>query len=110
MRIPLGRAVELIPSVDWFFVDVGDDWQGNIDIAYRFGSRQLFYLGGGLGVANRKINNVWNSRGGLNIFGGLAVETPGGRFGMLVEPRFTLLSESADVFWLTLGVSYAFGK
>ena len=40
------------------------------------------------------------------LFAGLAVETPGGRFGLLVEPRYTL-RDGSDPFWMTLGVSIA---
>jgi len=108
VRIPVRAVVELIPSVDYFFVDVGDAWQGNIDASVRIGKRKLFYVGSGLAILNRKVNNAWNSDLGLNLFVGLAVETPGGRFGLLVEPRFTL-RDGSDPFYVSLGVSYALG-
>jgi len=110
VRIPVGEVVELIPSVDYFFVDVGDAWQGNIDGSIRIGKRKLFYLGTGLAILNRKVNNAWNSDLGLNLFAGLAVETPGGRFGLLVEPRFTLRdTDGGNPFYVSVGASYALG-
>ena len=108
VRIPIGGAFELIPSGDYFFVSFGDAWQGNLDGAIRFGDRQLFYVGTGVAFLNRSINGISNSDVGWNLFAGLAAETPGGRFGLLVEPRYTL-REGSDPFWITLGVSIALG-
>lgn len=109
VRIPLGEVIELLPSADYIFVDVGDAWQGNIDASIRIGKRKLFYVGTGFAILNFKVGNAWNSDLGLNLFAGLAVETPGGRFGLLVEPRFTV-RDGSDPFYVSLGVSYAFGS
>jgi len=109
IRIPLSNAVEIIPSGDYFFVDVGDAWQGNLDASIRFGKRGMFYLGTGLAVINRR-TATWHTDVGLNLFGGLAVETPGGRFGLIVEPRFTLRdTDGGNPFYVALGVSIALG-
>ncbi len=106
IRIPVGGAFEIIPSGDYFFVDNGTAWQGNLDGAIRFGGRQLFYIGTGIAVLNHSITGFSNTDVGWNLFAGLAVETPGGRFGLLVEPRYTL-RDGSDPFWMTLGVSIA---
>ena len=107
IRIPVAGAFEIIHSGDYFFVDRGTSWQGNLDGAIRFGGRQMFYIGTGIAVLNRSITGFSNNTDvGWNLFAGLAVETPGGRFGLLVEPRYTL-AEGSDPFWMTLGVSIA---
>ena len=106
VRIPIGGAFEVIPSGDYFFVDRGTAWQANLDGAIRFGGRQMFYLGTGIAVLNHSITGFSNTDMGWNLFAGLAVETPGGRFGLVVEPRYTL-REGSDPLWMTLGVSIA---
>lgn len=83
---------------------------GWVDASIRIGKRKLFYVGTGFAILNRKVNNAWSSDLGLNLFAGLAVETPGGRFGLLVEPRFTLRdTDGGNPFYVSLGVSYALG-
>lgn len=109
VRIPVGGAFEVIPSGDYYFVNRGDAWQANLDGAIRFGGRQLFYVGTGVAVLGRSVNGFSNTDVGWNLFAGLAVETPGGRFGLLVEPRYTL-RDGSDPFWMTLGVSIALGS
>jgi len=109
IRIPLAAAVELVPSGDYYFVDVGDAWQFNLDASIRLGKRGMFYLGTGLAAINRR-TVTWNTDFGLNLFGGLAVETPGGRFGLIVEPRFTLRdTDGGNPFYVSLGASIALG-
>lgn len=109
VRIPVGGAFEVIPSGDYYFVNRGNAWQANLDGAIRFGGRQLFYVGTGVAVLGRSVNGLSNTDVGWNLFAGLAVETPGGRFGLLVEPRYTL-RDGSDPFWMTLGVSIALGS
>jgi len=110
VRIPIGGAFEVIPSGDYFFVNRGDAWQANLDGAIRFGGRQLFYVGTGVAVLGRSVNGFSNTDDvGWNLFVGLAAETPGGRFGIIVEPRYTL-RDGSDPFWMTLGVSIAIGS
>ncbi len=109
VRIPVGGAFEVIPSGDYYFVNRGNAWQANLDGAIRFGGRQLFYVGTGVAVLGRSVNSRSNTDVGWNLFAGLAVETPGGRFGLLVEPRYTL-RDGSDPFWMTLGISIALGS
>ena len=109
VRIPIAGAFEIIPSGDYFFVNLGDAWQANLDGAIRFGGRQLFYVGTGVAVLGRNVNGFSNTDVGWNLFAGLAAETPGGRFGLVIEPRYTL-RDGSDPFWLTLGVSIAIGS
>ena len=108
VRIPIGEAFEVIPSGDYFFVDFGDAWQANLDGAIRLGGK-LFYVGTGVAVLGRSVNGLSNTDVGWNLFAGLAAETPGGRFGIIVEPRYTL-RDGSDPFWMTLGVSIAIGS
>jgi hypothetical protein len=109
VRIPVAGAFEVIPSGDYFIVDLGDAWQANLDGAIRFGGSQLFYVGTGVAVLGRSFNGLSNTDVGWNLFAGLAAETPGGRFGIIIEPRYTL-RDGSDPFWMTLGVSYAIGS
>lgn len=109
VRIPIGASFEVIPSADFFIVDLGNAWQANLDGAIRFGDRGLFYVGTGVAVLGRSVNGLSNTDVGWNLFAGLAAETPGGRFGIIVEPRYTL-RDGSDPFWMTLGVSIALGS
>jgi len=109
VRIPIGEAFEVIPSGDYFFVDLGDAWQANLDGAIRLGGGKLFYVGTGVAVLGRSFSGLSNTDVGWNLFAGLAAETPGGRFGIIVEPRYTL-RDGSDPFWMTLGVSIAIGS
>jgi len=102
-RFARGRF-EVIPAIDYYFVDPGSAWQGNLDVAFRVDRRGLLYVGTGAAIVNRKSGGAWFRDVGWNLFAGLALEPEGGTFGLFAEPRWTF-TEGPDGFYFAIGVT-----
>lgn len=79
LGIPLARHVEFYPSIDNYFVDNGSLLSFNADLKFRvpLESTNWLYLGTGLNLARRSIDDKSNTRSGLNLF--LGAESLKGR-------------------------------
>jgi hypothetical protein len=99
VQVPLMRQLELYPSAAYFFVDRGSFWAVNADLKYRL--PRAAYLGAGLNVARRSVNDVNDTDAGVNLLGGL--EGRRGRIHPFMEGRVILNSGSA--FQLAGGIN-----
>jgi hypothetical protein len=69
--VPVGRHLEVYPSFDYYFVDVGSLWQLNGDLKYKLREEHnWFYLGGGLALARRSAGGFSDTDVGANLLGG----------------------------------------
>ena len=102
IKVPLARALDVMPSADWVINGTRSGWQYNIDGAIRLGRFQAAYAGGGVGIAN----NVSKA----NLFVGLAParRLPGRQAQGYFEARWTLTNPSR--FMLVLGVNFRIGR
>ncbi len=89
--LPVMPRLELYPSAAVFFVDRGSLWAVNADLRYRM--PRSAYLGAGLNVARRSVNDVNDTQTGVNLLGGL--ESRRGYIHPFVEGRVILNGESA---------------
>jgi len=107
LGLPLTRALDFYPSLDIFLVGEGSLLGLNGDLKFRPGTDgpSPFYVGGGLNLSRRSINNRSNTEPGLNLFGGLE-----GRSGSL-SPFFELRAILADrsTVQLSGSVNFALG-
>lgn len=70
--LPITERVDLYPSFDWDFVDVGTLWNLNVDLKYTPPSpRGVWYVGLGWNLLHRSVNNVSNTNSSLNLLSGL---------------------------------------
>jgi hypothetical protein len=92
---PVARQLEFYPSFDYYFVDPGSLWQVNADLKYKLREEHnWFYLGGGLGIARRSVNDFDNTDVGANLIGGWETLI-GQRVHPYLEARLTLSEETA---------------
>jgi hypothetical protein len=84
----IGRYLEFYPSFDLFLADGATYWNLNADFKYRLQSPSVrwIYLGTGLNVAHRSINEFKDTGAGLNLFAG--IESLTGRVHPFAEFRF----------------------
>ena len=86
LSVPVARRLEFYPSFDYFFVERGSLTQLNIDLKYRVPADfNWLYVGAGLNVTRRAVNDVDFNDTGLNLFGGY--ESMRGRVHPFVEVR-----------------------
>lgn len=93
--VPLSPRVELLPSVDAFFLGARTAWQANLDAALLLGPRGDLYAGGGIAFGNRDTDplqtNAGRTRAHLNLLAGLRF--PGRVVKPYVEGRWTFLEQ-----------------
>ena len=95
LSAPIGARLELYPSADFMFPDVGSRWVGNIDLKYRFPAAERplwFYVGAGVGFDRRSFRDVHDTEAGLNLFTGL--EPLRGAVHPFMEVRLTAADET----------------
>ena len=94
LGLPVASHLEFYPSADVFLVDQGSLIGFNADLKYRAGRADAswFYLGGGLNIAHRKVNDVSRNDSGLNLF--MGIESLRGRVHPFGEMRVTLRNGS----------------
>lgn len=104
LSVPLARQLEFYPSFDYFFVEPGSFWHLNADLKYRIATRDInwLYLGGGLNVARRSVNDNDNTGAGINAFVG--AESRAGRVHPFAEFRFT--SNDGSTAQLSAGLNF----
>jgi hypothetical protein len=100
---PIAPRVDLYPSFDVYFVDVGSLWALNFDARYRPRTRMgVFYFGGGLNYMRQSALGLSGSDTQLNILGGFESRRAGAApFG---EARLTF--GDASNFQIVGGVSF----
>jgi hypothetical protein len=95
LSFPIARRLEFYPSADVTLVDNGSMFGINIDVKYRMpsgGSMEWLYLGTGLGIVSRSVNDNDNTDTGLNLF--LGAESLKGRVHPFIEGR-VLISDGS---------------
>lgn len=91
LSFPLARRLEFYPSADVTLVDNGSMFGVNVDVKYRMpsgGSMEWLYLGTGLGIVSRSVNDNDNTDTGLNLFVG--AESLRGRVHPFIEGRILI--------------------
>lgn len=91
---PIGPRLEVYPSFNYFFVDVGSVWAINLDLKYRLPieNPNWLYVGGGLNVARAEAGGVSDTDAAVNLIAG--VETRTGNIHPFGEFRLTVGSGS----------------
>ncbi len=94
LSLPVASHLEFYPSVDAHLVDRGSLLGINLDLKYRFPARtaQWLYMGGGLGILRRSIEDNSHSDAGLNLF--LGAESLRGRVHPFFEGRVLIADGS----------------
>jgi hypothetical protein len=86
---PITPRVNLYPTFDYYFVDVGTLWALNADVTYRPPTRSgAWYVGGGLNYSHFSAGGNGAGDTNLNLLSGL--EARRGRTRPYVEARFTI--------------------
>lgn len=90
LSLPIGRHLEFYPSADVHLVDEGSLYGVNLDLKYRLPARtaRWLYVGGGLGILSRSVNNNDHTDTGLNLM--LGAESLRGRVHPFAEGRIFL--------------------
>lgn len=57
-RLPITDFLEVIPSGDYYVVDLGHQYQGNLDLVANFGWTKSLYAGGGVALSHRDFGNA----------------------------------------------------
>jgi hypothetical protein len=101
---PIARNLEFYPSFDYYFVEPGSFWNLNADLKYRMPAESAgwLYLGAGLNIARRSVNENSSTDTGLNAF--LGVESRSGRVHPFAEFRFTANDNSSAQ--ISLGLNF----
>ncbi|MGH7531270.1 MAG: hypothetical protein ACREMN_12860 [Gemmatimonadales bacterium] len=103
LSLPLLRDIDLYPTFDYYFLDIGSLWALNFDLKYRPPSRfGTWYLGGGLNYLRRSAGGTSAGDTNLNLLTGL--EGRRGRTRPYVEARFILGDD--NMFQLVGGFSW----
>jgi hypothetical protein len=107
LGLPLTTALDFYPSLDIFLIDEGSLLGINADLKFRPGTVGMspLYVGGGLNLSRRSINDRSNTEPGLNLFGGL--EARSGSVRPFVELRAILADQS--MVQLSGGINFAVG-
>jgi hypothetical protein len=105
--IPLVNRLEFYPSIDVYFPDHGSLTGFNADLKLLFPepSGPDFYVGGGLGLLHRSVDDHDNTDVGANFFFGL--ESRLGFVHPFIEGRAILNDNSS--FQITGGLNFAVG-
>lgn len=94
LSFPVGRHLEFYPSADIHLVDEGSLFGINLDLKYRLPGTNVrwMYVGTGLGILSRSVNDRDNTDTGLNVF--LGAESLSGRVHPFIEGR-VLISDGS---------------
>lgn len=94
LSFPIGRRLEFYPSADIHLVDEGSLLGINLDLKYRLPGTNVrwMYVGTGLGILSRSVNDRDNTDTGLNVF--LGAESLSGRVHPFIEGR-VLISDGS---------------
>lgn len=105
--LPLTSALDFYPSLDIFLVDEGSLLGFNGDLKFRPGmaGTSPLFVGGGLNLSRRSINDRSDTEPGLNLFGGL--EGRSGSIRPFVEMRAILADRST--VQLSGGLNFVIG-
>jgi len=73
LSLRLGRHLELYPSFNYFFVDVGSLWAINVDLKYRLPiqNADFLYIGGGVNFTRDSYGGTSNTDTRGNFIAGL---------------------------------------
>lgn len=106
--VPIGPFLEFYPSFDIFFVDPGSATNINADLKYRIRSETAgwLYLGAGLNLARRGLNDHTDTNAGFNAFVG--AESLRGRVHPFGEFRFT--ANNGSTGQISAGVNFTLGR
>lgn len=104
LGVPVGKHIEFYPSIDNYFVDRGSFVSFNADLKWRVAQEALnwLYLGGGLNVARRSINDNSSNDSGLNLFVG--AESMRGRVHPFGELR--MVSNNGTSAQIAVGLNF----
>lgn len=94
ISFPIGQRLEFYPSADVHLVDEGSMFGVNVDIKYRLPGNTVrwMYLGTGLGIVSRSVEDFDNTDTGLNVF--IGAESLSGRVHPFVEGRVLIADGS----------------
>lgn len=116
LRVPLLNVAEIIPSGDYYFVSGSTAWQASLDIAVRWGFRQVLYAGGGGALVRRSFvtgvgETTEQSKAGTNLFVGAAIpRLSRARFRPYAEMRWTFVSNYPSEMQAMAGLNIWFGS
>lgn len=116
LRVPLLNVMEIIPSGDYYFVSGSSAWQASLDLAVRWGFRQVLYAGGGGALVRRNFvtgvgQTTETSKAGTNLFVGAAIpRLSRARFRPYAEMRWTFVSNYPSEMQAMAGINVWFGS
>lgn len=104
---PVNGTIDLVPNLEWVFVDVGDFLTGNIDLAYNVPDHTRtadFWIGGGLALLRSDLGDNFdsNTEVGVNLLAGVALTT--GPVSPYVQAKGILADDSQ--FVITVGLRF----
>lgn len=75
-RVPITDVLEIVPSGDYYVVDIGHQYQGNLDVVANFGWTKSLYAGAGASLVHRDFGNslalaAYRNKVGPNVLVGL---------------------------------------
>ncbi len=105
--LPIVSRVDFYPSIDVYFPDRGSRTGFNFDMKIRFpeATGPDLYVGGGLGVLHRRVNDHSNTDTGANFFFGL--ESRSAPIRPFIEGRALLNNNSS--FQIQGGLNFTLG-
>ena len=108
LSVPVARHLEFYPSVDYYFVDVGNLLAINADLKYRLSTENVnwLYLGGGLSIARASAGGASATDAGLNLFAG--AESLRGNIHPFGELRLTIGDGSSAQ--VAFGLNFTLGR
>lgn len=104
---PIAHHLEIYPSFNYFFVDVGSAFAGNLDLKYRLPIEHadFLYIGGGLNVTHVKVGSFTNTDVNVNLLAGIESRTG------TVHPfgEFRLTAGNGSTVQLVGGLNFTIG-
>ena len=103
MTLPLSRYVELYPSLDVYFVDVGTliGFNGDLKLRLQPGMPLQLYVGGGVNALRAHAGSTSNTDTGWDLLGG--IETRLGYSHPYIEGK--VLEHNGSTFQLMAGIN-----
>jgi hypothetical protein len=94
VQLPIGSMIELYPSFDYYFAEVGSAVAFNADLKFRPGNTSsVLYLGGGLNMMRTSSGDASDMDTGGNLF--MGIESRLGQTHPFFEVRGLLREQSA---------------
>ena len=105
--VPVAKRLEVYPSFDYYFVDIGSLWALNADLKWRVARERpdWLYLGTGLNISRSTNGNLHHTDAGLNLIVG--VESLKGKVHPFGEGRLIVSDETR--FQLAAGLNFTLG-